>query len=43
VTFAARSEDSVSVWGCVPPVPDLNRKGRAAPRSGERTIFWAQP
>jgi hypothetical protein len=39
----ARFRDSVAGWGCVPAVPDLNRKGRAAPRSGERAIFWAQP
>ena len=33
----ARFQDSVAGWGCVLAVPDLNRKGRAAPRSGERT------
>jgi hypothetical protein len=38
----ARFQDSVAGWGCVPAVPDLNRKARAAPRSGgEDTLLGA--
>jgi hypothetical protein len=39
----ACSEDSVAGWGCVPAVSDLNRKGWAAPRSGERRSSGRSP
>jgi hypothetical protein len=39
--FPARSEDSVSGWGCVPPVSGLNRKRRLRPEGGEDNLLGA--
>ena len=36
-------QDSVARWGCVPAVPDLNRREGLRPEAGRGQAFWAQP
>ena len=39
----ARFQDSVAGGGCVPAVPDLNRREGLRPEAGRGQAFWAQP